>query len=320
MAQPLGRHRPVAALAGVPGELERVRVRSRPQHLGGAPVQPGPSGSAGPGRHREPDQLVPERQRPLPLGEERLPDAQSSCSSTSRGAVTEHRGEQVEVDRGAEDGRGLERRLGRAGTPQPAGDGLAESVGHVLASAIVGAGELGEQERVAAAACEQLGRPVGPDQHGHLGGVQRLEGERHVRARSQRPPGRAWRRPPAAGSSRRRRTCASQAQVTGSAPSASSSTSAVPVPAGSDRTASSRCAKTPRLRASIVAPGPGSPVRGRPLVRCHVGEPVGQRVEDRLQGELARLGPAAEHDSAARRCVAPPTGRAARSCRLPARR
>ena len=40
--QPLGRHRQVAALAGVPGQLERRRVRSRPQHVGGAPVQPGP--------------------------------------------------------------------------------------------------------------------------------------------------------------------------------------------------------------------------------------------------------------------------------------
>ena len=277
--RPPARAGPGRAAARPAATAARSAARRCSQARRGAPgARPRPR--AGPARAGTPA-------LPFPLGQERLPDADVELLQHVQRRGPEHRCQQVEVDRGAEHG-------GRAaGSPRP---GRYAAAGRHRLAQRPGDSRRDRRRRTRASSVSSSGLPPlrssssaarSAPTSSATSAASRGSRAREVSGSMPAAAGSRSATTTSSGSSRRRRTWASQAQVTGSAPSASSSSSAVPVPAGSDRTASSRCAKTRRLRASAVAPGPGSPPAAAHSSGCHVGEPAGQRVEDRLQRELA---------------------------------
>ena len=221
-----GRQCQVSALAGVPGQLERVRVRSLGEHLGRAPVDPGPPRAADLGGDRQPHQVVAEGQasRRARRGTPGRPRCRGGPAR--RAAASHHGGEQVQVDAGPQDRGRLERRRPRrryaAAGPTPS-RGASPGPGRPLGRRPPG------RARSAGARCRRCAptaarRGASPTSSrasaSPSGGTSTTRsGPSGARARSRSAT------TTRIGGSRRRPRCASQDQVTGSVSSPLSSSS-----------------------------------------------------------------------------------------------
>ena len=133
VAQRRGGEREVTAQARVVGDHHRVGSRPPGQHPADLPVQ---QGSPACGRARGqcvPDQLMPEPERPVLLGQELLGGSQLGVIEQLDDGTAEHGGEQVNVQLLADHRRGAQHRPGRAQLVAPRGHRLDQRCGQFRA-------------------------------------------------------------------------------------------------------------------------------------------------------------------------------------------
>jgi hypothetical protein len=157
---------------GVPRDSARVGVAAVGQYAGRRPVHVRSAGRCRAGRERLAYQVVREAVAGTALDEQRRRGRPLRVGQQRDDGPVEHVREQVEVDAGAERRGRLERlRHGhaeRVGAPyHRVADGLRQQVDRP--------GQLGEEQRVAAAALVQLGGAAGADDAFGSGDVQRPE-------------------------------------------------------------------------------------------------------------------------------------------------